>query len=91
MGMDAEKRKRRKLKRINRSDQRDHAAGFWEAGFTLMSKLWTLSHNNAAPVLRLHDHHLEDRDGFRTSALGTLSLVCHSAILPERSMAMSVL
>ena len=56
-----------------------------------MSKLWTLSHNNAAPVLRLHDHHLEVRDGFRTSALGTLSLVCHSAILPERSMAMSVL
>ena len=53
-----------------------------------MSKLWTLLHNNAAPVLRLHDHHLEDRDGFHTkqasddmvksvdvdSALGTLSL-----------------
>lgn len=64
----------------------DLKAGF--TGFTFMPKFWTLSHNSAAPVLRLHDDHLEYRGGFRTkqasydmvksvdvySALGTLSL-----------------
>lgn len=57
-------------------------------GFTFMPKFWTLSHNRVAPVLQLHDDHLEYRSGFRTkqtsydmvksvdvfSALGAISL-----------------
>ena len=34
-------------------------------GISFMPKIYTLSHNNAAPVLRLYEESLEYRGGFR--------------------------
>ena len=51
------------MNQIEPAFEADLLAGF--AGLSFMPKIYTLSHNNAAPVLRLYEEFIEYRGGFR--------------------------
>ena len=51
------------MNQIEPAFEADLLAGF--TGLSFMPKIYTLSHNNAAPVLRLYEEFIEYRGGFR--------------------------
>ena len=51
------------MNQIEPTLEADLLAGF--TGLSFMPKIYTLSHNNAAPVLRLYEEFIEYRGGFR--------------------------